>query len=52
MENKEQGKWGKESTGISPAQILKIGEESWRLPLKAEHHLIPVSYGGAELFRT
>lgn len=43
---------GEGSSGIPPAEILKIGEEGWRLPLKAELHLIPVSHDGALLSRS
>lgn len=39
---KEEG-----SFGIFSSQILKISEEGWRLPLKAELHLTPVSHDGA-----
>lgn len=43
---------GEGSSGIPPAEILKIGEEGWRLPLKDELHLIPVSHDGALLSRS
>ena len=43
---------GEGSSGIPPAEILKVGEKGWRLPLKAELHLIPVSHDGALLSRS
>lgn len=43
---------GEGSSGIPPAEILKIGEEGWRLPLKDELHLIPASHDGALLSRS
>lgn len=43
---------GKRSSGVPPAEMLKIGGEGWRLPLKAELHLIPASHDGALLSRS
>jgi len=40
------------SSDVPPAEMLKIGEEGWRLPLKAELHLIPASHDGALLSRS